>query len=529
MDNNLDIAQLKYVLYARKSTTDETRQVRSIPDQISDCKLYAAGYGLNIVRILRETQSAKKPNQRPIFRQMINDIKRGVYDGILAWNPDRLARNMLEGGEIIDLIDQGVIKDLKFKTHTFTNDANGKMLLGMAFVLSKQYSDDLSQKVTRGVRSRLSEGRTPTPKHGYINESGIYSPDGKNFELIVDAWEMRKEGKPIESITKYMNQNGYSRIIKRNGKQVDMDKRILSKILHDPFYYGMLVQAGQQVDLRQIYDFIPAVNEEDYFTVQQLDYRKIRPSTPHKTAFYPLRRIVLCHYCGSPCVVAPSTGHIKTNRYLYYRCDDQGCIRNSPENKAKHRSDPTKIKTSIRSKVVFDFVYAFLRNGLNFTEKEYHEYYDNLILLTDQRRQEVRAKLLNLRGVLKKVKQDIEERSLRIVNYDIKSQIWKINNNKIAELADEQAKLEEAIEKTEQLLREPETDRLTIEQFLNLSKNAVNIVQSANAVDKDQIVREVFLNLSIDDKKVASYRLKEPFATLLKQRQVLPSRDLRKS
>jgi site-specific DNA recombinase len=78
---------------------------------------------------------------------MLNDLKKGIYDGILAWNPDRLARNMREGREILDMIDSGYIIDLKFVTHPFTPDANGKMLLGMAFVLSKQFSDELSQKV----------------------------------------------------------------------------------------------------------------------------------------------------------------------------------------------------------------------------------------------------------------------------------------------------------------------------------------------------------------------------------------------
>src|SRR3990167_4419311 len=183
----LDITKLRYVLYARKSTTDETRQVRSIPDQVSDCQKLAADLGLRVVKVLKETKSAKVPNQRPVFRQMVNDIKRGTYQAILAWNPDRLSRNMLEAGEIIDLIDQGIIKDLKFKTHFFTPDANGLMLLGMSFVLSKQYSDDLSQKVSRGVRNRFQEGKTPTPKHGYINNGGNFRPDGKNFDIVREA------------------------------------------------------------------------------------------------------------------------------------------------------------------------------------------------------------------------------------------------------------------------------------------------------------------------------------------------------
>jgi len=96
---------------------------------------------------------------------------------------------MLEAGMIIDMVDQGVIKDLKFATHHFSKDANGKMLLGMAFVLSKQYSDKLGQEVGRGIKNRLIKyGKTPTPKHGYLNENGIYKPDGNNFELICEAW-----------------------------------------------------------------------------------------------------------------------------------------------------------------------------------------------------------------------------------------------------------------------------------------------------------------------------------------------------
>src|SRR3989344_7979466 len=160
MDEELDVTKLKYILYARKSTDDPQRQVRSIPDQIHDCDLLISRLNLNVVDRITETRSAKKPNQRPEFTQMLKDLRSGRYDGIIAWNPDRLARNMKEGGEILDMIDEGYIKDLRFVTHHFSNDANGKMLLGMAFVLSKQYSDDLSQKVTRGVRGNLSEGKS---------------------------------------------------------------------------------------------------------------------------------------------------------------------------------------------------------------------------------------------------------------------------------------------------------------------------------------------------------------------------------
>jgi site-specific DNA recombinase len=188
MEEELDITKLKYVLYARKSTDDPQRQVRSIEDQISECQQLARRLGIKIVETIEEKKSAKKPNQRPLFTQMLKDIRYGKYDGIVAWNPDRLARNMKEGGEVIDMIDDDFIKDMKFVTHHFSKDANGKMLLGMAFVLSKQYSDNLSQNVTRGVRKNFEEGKTPIPKHGYTrDEDGLYRPDTEKFSLICEA------------------------------------------------------------------------------------------------------------------------------------------------------------------------------------------------------------------------------------------------------------------------------------------------------------------------------------------------------
>src|SRR3990167_10658971 len=91
-EQELDVTKLKYVLYARKSTDDPKRQLRSIPDQLLECREKFNSL-LNIVDIVEETESAKKPNLRPKFTQMLKDISSKKYDGIVSWNPDRLARN----------------------------------------------------------------------------------------------------------------------------------------------------------------------------------------------------------------------------------------------------------------------------------------------------------------------------------------------------------------------------------------------------------------------------------------------------
>lgn len=514
----IDITKLKYVLYARKSTDDSSRQLRSIEDQIAECLELARRLNLNVVNAhdpIIEKKSAKRPNQRPLFHKVLKGIRDGLYDGILAWNPDRLARNMKEGGEVIDMIDEGLIKDLKFVTHHFTSDANGKMLLGMAFVLSKQYSDDLSQKVTRGVRRSFAEGKSPIPKHGYIrnDKNGLHEPDPETHDLICHAWKMRAEGISIEEIVKYLNDNGYRRIIKSSGRKVKMTKQILSPMFKDPFYYGLLMQKGGQADLVDLNNFIPATDITTYQKVQSLSYRKIKPNKHHKVAFYPLRTMVICSYCGKNMVVAPSTSG-SGKRYLNFRCDTEGCKRT---------------KKSIRAKEIFSFIYKFLEDGLNFTEADYNEYYADLEKITEAKREQIRITIHSLRGALINTRRELKDRALSLTdpNNKISDMVREIAEKRLVELRSTEEALEKDIAEQEKLNRDPEEERFTLQQFLNLSKNASVIVQSADVVVKDEICRLIFLNLTVDEEKVASYQLKEPFATLLKHRQILSSRGER--
>jgi DNA invertase Pin-like site-specific DNA recombinase len=84
---------------------------------------------------------------------MIARIDRGEADGILAWHPDRLARNALDGGRIIHLLDTGRLGDLKFPTYTFENTSQGKFMLAIMFGQSKYYVDALSENIRRGNRN----------------------------------------------------------------------------------------------------------------------------------------------------------------------------------------------------------------------------------------------------------------------------------------------------------------------------------------------------------------------------------------
>ena len=130
----MDTANLhnKFFLYARKSTDVEDKQVQSIEAQLVELRELVKRDNLEIVEEFIEKQSAKIPG-RPIFNRMLDLIEKGRANGIICWHPDRLARNSVDGGKIIYLIDTGKISALKFNTFWFEPTPQGKFMLSISF------------------------------------------------------------------------------------------------------------------------------------------------------------------------------------------------------------------------------------------------------------------------------------------------------------------------------------------------------------------------------------------------------------
>ena len=161
---------MKYFLYARKSTDEDDKQLLSIEAQLEELHEYAARERLEVVREFVEKRTAKEPG-RPIFNDMLRRVEKGEADALLAWHPDRLARNSVDGGKIIYLVDTGKLAALKFPSFWFEDTPQGKFMLSIAFGQSKYYVDNLSENVKRGIRQKLRlgwyPGRAPI---GYLNE-----------------------------------------------------------------------------------------------------------------------------------------------------------------------------------------------------------------------------------------------------------------------------------------------------------------------------------------------------------------------
>ena len=118
----------KYFLYARKSTEDDDHQIMSIEAQLFELREYARKENLEILEEFQESKSAKKPG-RELFGEMMTRIEQGEANGIIAWHPDRLARNSVDGGRVIYLVDTEQIAFLRFPTFWFEPTPQGKFML----------------------------------------------------------------------------------------------------------------------------------------------------------------------------------------------------------------------------------------------------------------------------------------------------------------------------------------------------------------------------------------------------------------
>lgn len=513
----------RYVLYARKSTTDEGSQFRSIDDQINECKEWAARYKLNIVKVIKEEQSAKisQPagGKRQKFYDLIDGLAARKYDGIIAYHPDRLSRNTYDSGNLVDMLDRGLILDLKFPTTQFTNNASGKLMLNILFAMAKEYSEHLSESVQRGVDGNLSEGKSSgAHKWGYERAtSGWYEPDD-SFDLVQQGWLMRADGAKIEEIVRFWESRNLSYWTKASSrkkqasKEIRITKQIASKMFTDSFYYGLLRQSGTTRDLRGLeglgYVFKPMVDEETWGRIQLLRNKApVTHETKAEAAYSPLKGFIYCSICkNKDMTMRVSPSGRKGQKKLYIRCDNKSC--------------PAYGK-SIRMRVLLDDLLSKL-GGLKFTERDYNKAKKYFADFGEAKRDQLLEDKLSLEGALKQAKKEFNDKSIGMLNLpkDTPQSAREAINRNIDALQQNIDNKKQQIVRISDKLENIGEFTLTSEEFLNIANMAADKIRAADPYELNAIVRIMLLNIEIGIEKAPSYYWKEPFSTLINQQLV---------
>ena len=299
---------MKYIIYARKSSESEERQVLSIEAQLAELREFAAKEKLEIVASLCEAQTAKEPG-RTKFAEMLSDIESGKADGILSWHPDRLARNSVDGGRIIYSLDTGKIKDLKFSTFWFENTPQGKFMLNIAFGQSKYYIDNLAENIKRGHRAKLRKGIWPGfAPLGYINNYRTKDIDvnEEKAPMIKKAFELYSTGKyTLKQIAKILKDLGL-----RSYKGNILSVSCVQRLLQNQFYYGVFTFKGEMYQGSHQ----PIISKKLFDKCHEVMKNRSHKMQRKSQHIFPFRGFMTCGECGGTITAETQKGH------NYYRC-----------------------------------------------------------------------------------------------------------------------------------------------------------------------------------------------------------------
>ena len=307
---------LKYIAYCRKSTDEKEKQVLSIEAQIAELQEFASREGLQIVEFITESKTAKTPG-REKFQEVLDRIENGRVNGIISWHPDRLARNSIDGGRIIYLVDSGKLLDLKFPSFWFDNTPQGKFMLSIAFSQSKYYVDNLSENVKRGNRQKLRNGVLPSKAPvGYLNnpKTRNIDVDPVKSKIIKRAFTYFASGeKSFADVSRFLYKHG---VTTPSGKPMHLTR--VRKVLTNKFYIGTILFN------RELYkgSHKPIISKKLFGRVQKEIQRISKPRKGgYKFSFIGMAR---CGECGCAVTAEKQTKYYKgtdrTADYIYYHC-----------------------------------------------------------------------------------------------------------------------------------------------------------------------------------------------------------------
>ncbi len=297
---------MNYILYCRKSSEAEDRQILSLESQVSELKKLAEREGLKIVKIYEEAMSAKAPN-RPMFDEMILRIEKGEAQGILCWKLDRLARNPVDGGRISWHLQRGVIQSIQTHDRIYRPSDN-VLMMAVEFGMANQYVLDLTVNVKRGNRAKLERGGWPNQApFGYRNDKSDKSVKivPENAPVVRRVFELYATGNyDLRSAANTLYKEGY-----RATSGLKIAKSMVHKILRNPFYSGIMLKDGVYYQGKHE----PIVSKALFDQANDVLDGKNKPRK--QKHMFPLRGFMTCDVCG--CML---TATLQKGRYVYYYC-----------------------------------------------------------------------------------------------------------------------------------------------------------------------------------------------------------------
>jgi len=441
-------------------------------------------------------------------------------DGILAWHPNRLSRNALEAGVVIQMLDDNLIKDMFFPAYSFHNDASGKEHLFIEFARAKGYSDHLSVSVMRGTCNREREGAMVYPvKFGYQKKREVPEtpalcslfpiPCPINFPIVQRIFALRAASNSLYEIERTLISEGLQ---PTNGK---IGKSRISSILSDPFYFGLwYINKGKdnerKVDLRHVKlsdgtTFKPVISEVAFWECQtdRTKYKRQHKKIKH---INPFTMPVMCECCGKnmrPCwkKIRKAGGIIEPQ--LGYECQT--------------RINGTRCKQPrIKASIMYDYVADALQH-IGMSKVDYQRFLIGSHAYIHRKKKTLQQDRTRIsKGVSKLKSQRLEllkQKAVLASDGSLKSHDASLIDQELEALSQ---KLEIALEKQRELSKDTKSKIVGFRNFIELTQSLHHDWLNADLAQKQKISEKILLNLTIGTREIRSQTWTPPFEAWLK-------------
>ena len=300
-------------IYIRVSTFDQAREGFSLREQEERLKEFCKFKRYNIYKVYQDAGISAKNDKRPAYQEMIEDVKKGNINVIVALKLDRLTRSVYDIEKLMKFVNDYECDIDCMADESNTTTSNGRMVMRIMTSVSQNEIEKCSERTKFGMAGAIKNGHIPNRTGlGFKRENKKLVPDPLTKDIIVRIFDLYLEGKSHQAIANIYNKE------KVLGKTNWYDSTV-QKILSNELYKGDYVN-GKRTKHPTYYENViePIVSKEKWESCQ---YQKLRNARHYeRTATYLFTNKLKCSKCGN-FLGGHATTKTNGKKYYYYKCN----------------------------------------------------------------------------------------------------------------------------------------------------------------------------------------------------------------
>ena len=305
-------------IYIRVSTEDQAREGFSLGEQEEKLRQLCKYKGFEIFKVYKDAGiSAKDMKNRPAFQTMLEDMKNGLINYIVAYKLDRVTRSVRDLEVLISTLEKYHCYLICDRDDVNTSTANGRFFVRMLTVLSQLEIEIVSERTKFGLNGAIKAGHIPgkCPLGYYRDKDKTLKIDNSTKDIVVRIFEMYLEGKSYQTIANILNKE---KVLYPEVKHwIDSS---VNRIINNKIYMGDYERYKYDNDRETelFMDVVPPIITRAMWEEVQKQKETNQRAYCRNRVYIFFQKLV-CPNCGQ-IMTCKGTGG-KKSKYMYYYCD----------------------------------------------------------------------------------------------------------------------------------------------------------------------------------------------------------------